>query len=108
DAADDRNVAAGADGREAEREGLARLDRDAFPHRDRCAVERRLHICAADSHDAVTLELEGRPDELAFEPGIRGIVADEKIGEAEGPAVHRTRGRKPLRPVADSPRIVLD
>jgi hypothetical protein len=89
DAARDGEVGARAYLREGEFEGLASLRRDARPHRHRLAVELGLHVGAGHREHSVALEPERRSDELALEPGGAHRIADEHVGEAEGPVVHR-------------------
>ena len=107
DTARDGEIGTGAQAREAERQHLAGTDGKTFPERRRRVVQCGLHVGAGDGDDGVPAETQRRAGELAFEPGRALGVADQQVGEAEGPVVHRARERKPLLPVADTPRIVL-
>ena len=48
------------------------------------------------------------PMYCASSPAAPAGIADQQIGQAEGPAVHRTGGREALVPEADAAGVILD
>ena len=107
DAAGGGEIGAGADAREAGFQHRAGGDGHALPLRYRFAVELRCHRGAGERDHGVALEAERRPEKLDLEPGGLGRIADQQVGEAEGPHVEGSRRRKALLPEAVAARKIL-
>jgi hypothetical protein len=93
--------------RGAQLEHVARVHPQALPGGHRSAVHGGRHVGAGDRDQPLVGELYARADQGALEPG-RGVgIGDQAVGEDEGLAVHRPRGRDAHTQMA-GPAQVLD
>ena len=107
DAAGDGEVGAGAHACEAGLQHRAGGDGDAFPLRHGRAVEFWGHGGAGEHDHRRALEAERGPEELDFQRCRLCRIADQQVGEPEGPHVEGPRRRKALLPEAVAAGKVL-
>ena len=100
DAAGDRQTGAGAHTRETGLQHRAGGHGDALPLRHGRAVQPGRHRSPGERDHAVLLEAERGPEELDLQPRGVACVADQQIGEAEGPHVEGAGRRETLLPEA--------
>ena len=108
DTAGDGQIGARAGQRRAEFKHLPGADGDAVPERHRRAVKFRRHVAAAQGDHGGGVEAQRGADELAFERGIAGRVADQDIGQAERPMIDWPGRREAHTERPFTPRIVLN
>src|SRR6185503_4252125 len=106
DAARDRQVRAHPAPRGPEPQHVARVHAEALPGGYRGAVHGGGHVRAGERDEPLVGEFQARADQGAFEPGHGVGIADQAIGEQEGLAVHRARGRDAHAEVTDAAQIL--
>ena len=82
-------VRAAAGSRCAECDGRVFANRDRPPKRDRCAIDCRRKIAAANRHQRIAVEPQRGALQCCFKHGSAIGVADENIGHAGRESVHR-------------------
>src|SRR5262249_13210833 len=106
DAAGDGEIRAYAGGGRPETEDFAGLHLEGRPARHRRAMEGDGHGRARHRHPAFVRELEARTDDCALESRRVVGVVHEPVGEEEGLAMRRTRGRDALAEGATASQVL--